>query len=309
MDRTWGTLGGASPQGMRERQPTVFGRALGGQPVLSRTVSEQVHRFIQHALLSGQLNPGDRLAEGELAAALGISRTPIREALRQLSNDGLVVVLPHRGTFVRTLDPLRGRQLHEARLLLEPATARAAAARITDRQLEQLRPLLDSALNEAEAGDMGGASVDSEASPMSPASASFRAESSSGRSCSSCRSVMRAAAARAVAGASSSRASCSWRPRSGSTTTSPSLLSWRRASLIGVRDIPSAAASSPSASRSPGLSWPESRACWMKRCTCSETVLDSTGWPPRARPKTVGCRSRIPCGEAPPNVPHVRSMP
>src|SRR5579875_904392 len=163
MDRTWGTLGGASPQGMRERQPTVFGRALGGQPVLSRTVSEQVHRFIQHALLSGQLNPGDRLAEGELAAALGISRTPIREALRQLSNDGLVVVLPHRGTFVRALDPLRSRQLHEARLLLEPATARAAAARITARQLARLRPLLDSALNEAEAGDMGGASVHSEA--------------------------------------------------------------------------------------------------------------------------------------------------
>jgi DNA-binding GntR family transcriptional regulator len=162
MNRTWGTWGRGSADAARG-QAAAFGGALAAQPVLSRTVSEQVHGFIQHALLSGQLNPGDRLAEGELAAALGISRTPIREALRQLSNDGLVVVLPHRGTFVRTLDPRRGRQLYEARLLLEPATARAAAARITDQQLEDLRPLLDSALNEAEAGDMPGASLDTEA--------------------------------------------------------------------------------------------------------------------------------------------------
>ena len=149
--------------GLRGHQQSALGRALAAQPVLSRTVAEQVHAFIQHALLSGQLNPGDRLAEGELAAALGISRTPIREALRQLDNDGLVVVLPHRGTFVRTLDRNRGRQLIEARLLLEPATVRAAAARITDQQLASLRTLLDATLDEAKAGDMGGASVDTEA--------------------------------------------------------------------------------------------------------------------------------------------------
>lgn len=163
MNDPWGTFGGAPQVGARGQQQTALGRALAAQPALSRTVAEQVHGFIQHALLSGQLNPGDRLAEGELAAALGISRTPIREALRQLDNDGLVVVLPHRGTFVRTLDPRRGRQLYEARLLIEPAAVRAAAARITDQQLEALRPLLDSTLSEAKAGDMRGASVDSEA--------------------------------------------------------------------------------------------------------------------------------------------------
>ena len=163
MDNPRGRFDGVSWDGAHGQQQTAFGRALAAQPALSRTVAEQVHGFIQHALLSGQLNPGDRLAEGELAAALGISRTPIREALRQLDADGLVVVLPHRGTFVRTLDPRRGRQLYEARLLIEPATVRAAAARITDKQLEALRPLLDSALNEAEAGDIGGVSVDSEA--------------------------------------------------------------------------------------------------------------------------------------------------
>lgn len=146
-----------------QQQQSALGRALAGQTMLSRTVAEQVHDFIQRALLAGQLNPGDRLAEGELASALGISRTPIREALRQLDNDGLVVVLPHRGTFVRTLDPRRGRELYEARLLLEPAAVRAAVSRITDRQLAALHSLLDSTLSEAKAGDMGGASVDTEA--------------------------------------------------------------------------------------------------------------------------------------------------
>lgn len=139
------------------------GLALGGSPALSRTVAEQVHDFIQQALLAGKLNPGDRLAEGDLAAALGVSRTPIREALRQLGSDGLVVVLPHRGTFVRTLDPRRGRQLYEARTLLEPDIVRAAAARITPAQLAALRTLVESARREAKAGDMPGASAANEA--------------------------------------------------------------------------------------------------------------------------------------------------
>lgn len=163
VDDPWGKFREGSRDGARGRQQTALIRALGIQPLVSRTVAEQVHAFIQHALLSGQLNPGDRLAEGELAEALGISRTPIREALRQLDNDGLVVVLPHRGTFVRTLDPRRGRQLYETRLLLEPAAVRAATARITDEQLVALRSLLDSTLDEAKAGDMGGTSVDTEA--------------------------------------------------------------------------------------------------------------------------------------------------
>jgi DNA-binding GntR family transcriptional regulator len=120
VDDQWGMLAEGSRDGARGRQQTALVRALGIQPLVSRTVAEQVHAFIQHALLSGQLNPGDRLAEGELATALGISRTPIREALRQLDNDGLVVVLPHRGTFVRTLDPRRGRQLYETRLRSAP---------------------------------------------------------------------------------------------------------------------------------------------------------------------------------------------
>jgi DNA-binding GntR family transcriptional regulator len=151
---------------MRGPRLTALGRALAAQPALSRTVAEQVHDFIQHALLAGQLNPGDRLAEGELASALGISRTPIREALRQLDNDGLVVVLPHRGTFVRTLDPRRGRELYQARLLLEPAAVRAAIARITDEQLAALHSLLQSTLSEANAGDVSGTSVDTEAFHM-----------------------------------------------------------------------------------------------------------------------------------------------
>lgn len=153
----------ASSRAAGRGQQGALGRALTAPPAVARTVSKQVHGFIQQALLTGQLNPGDRLAEGELAEVLGVSRTPIREALRQLDSDGLVVVLPHRGAFVRILDPGRGRQLFQARLLIERATARAAAARITSQELEELRPLIDSALIDAKAGDMPGASTDNEA--------------------------------------------------------------------------------------------------------------------------------------------------
>lgn len=158
-DRGWPL--GQSPDDSPGR--SVLPRKLMFPRQFSRTVSEQVHGFIQQALFAGQLSPGDRLAEGELAAALGVSRTPIREALRQLDSDGLVVVVPHRGAFVRTLDPRRGRQLYEARLLMEPQAARIAAAQITDEQLALLRPLVDAALHDAEAGDFGGASIDNEA--------------------------------------------------------------------------------------------------------------------------------------------------
>lgn len=141
----------------------VLDRAMPVPRPLSRTISERVHSFIQQALFAGHLNPGDRLGEEELAGALGVSRTPIREALRQLDSDGLVVVVPRRGAFVRRLDPDRARQLYQARLLIETEAARVAASRITADQLKELRPLADAALDDASRGDLGDAFVDTEA--------------------------------------------------------------------------------------------------------------------------------------------------
>ena len=91
------------------------------------TASDLVADSIRAAILSGQLKPGETLVERRLAVQLGVSKTPVREALIALSTSGLVAVNPNRGVTVRrlTLDDIR--KCYEVRLLLEPwAVSRVA---------------------------------------------------------------------------------------------------------------------------------------------------------------------------------------
>jgi DNA-binding GntR family transcriptional regulator len=91
------------------------------------TASDLVADSIRAAILSGQLRPGETLVERRLAVQLGVSKTPVREALIALSTSGLVAVNPNRGVTVRrlTLDDIR--KCYEVRLLLEPwAVSRVA---------------------------------------------------------------------------------------------------------------------------------------------------------------------------------------
>ena len=89
----------------------------------------------------GELQPGARLRETELAERLGISRTPVREAIRQLESDGLVVHLPRQGAAVRTLDYPEGMELYEMRTVLEGTAARLAARSASEVELKELRAL------------------------------------------------------------------------------------------------------------------------------------------------------------------------
>ncbi|SHJ36865.1 transcriptional regulator, GntR family [Ruegeria lacuscaerulensis ITI-1157] len=87
---------------------------------------------------NGQLLPGDRLRETELAERLGVSRTPVREAIRQLEADGLVAHLPRIGASVRRLDYAEVMELYEMRAVLEGTAARLAARAASDIELEEL---------------------------------------------------------------------------------------------------------------------------------------------------------------------------
>ncbi|MFC0431826.1 GntR family transcriptional regulator [Kutzneria buriramensis] len=87
-------------------------------PVTSR--ADLVAEAIRTAVLSGKIRPGDTLVERRLAAELGVSKTPVREALIMLASSGLVVLTPTRGTTVRVLDADDLRKIQEVRLLLEP---------------------------------------------------------------------------------------------------------------------------------------------------------------------------------------------
>ena len=87
--------------------------------------------------------PGQRLKEEELAQQLGISRTPIREALLVLQTEGLLEATPNRGATVRSFDPADLEEMYDLRALLESHAARRAAMHVTAEQLEDLRASCD----------------------------------------------------------------------------------------------------------------------------------------------------------------------
>src|ERR1700749_2213256 len=103
----------------------VLTGAAGAMP--SRTVA--VLEAIKRAILAGELKPGQPLVETDLAGALGVSKTPVREALKTLAGAGLVTMSQYKGAAVRVVDNEQARHVYDARLLIEPtAVARAVAA-------------------------------------------------------------------------------------------------------------------------------------------------------------------------------------
>ncbi|SMX42457.1 GntR family transcriptional regulator [Actibacterium lipolyticum] len=101
---------------------------------------------------TGALGPGDRLLETELAERLNISRTPVREALRQLEADGLVTHVPRVGAAIRSLDYSEVMELYEMRAVLESTAARMAARAASDieiAELEEINAELATATNDA----------------------------------------------------------------------------------------------------------------------------------------------------------------
>ena len=102
---------------------------------------ESIYRRLLGEIRDGALLPGARLRELELAERLGCSRTPVREAIRQLEGDGLVVHLPRQGATVRNLDYPEVMELYEMRAVLEGTAARLAARAATDTELRQLEDL------------------------------------------------------------------------------------------------------------------------------------------------------------------------
>jgi DNA-binding GntR family transcriptional regulator len=103
---------------------TVLTGSVGAIPLRTAAVLEAITR----AILTGELPPGRSLVETELAAALGVSKTPVREALKTLAGTGLVTMSPYRGATVRAIDDATARQIYDMRLLLEPEAVRRAVA-------------------------------------------------------------------------------------------------------------------------------------------------------------------------------------
>jgi len=90
------------------------------------TTAQHAVEGLRRALVSGELAPGDRVRQEEIAASLGVSLAPVREALATLEQEGQVTYRPRRGYFVTELDPADVREIYELRALLEERAARRA---------------------------------------------------------------------------------------------------------------------------------------------------------------------------------------
>lgn len=100
---------------------------------------EVVYNTLREAILSGKLRSGERLMENQLAQKLGVSRTPIREALRMLGQENLVGIIPRKGAQVLEMSEKDVKDILEVRASLETLAVKLAAMRITDEELKSLK--------------------------------------------------------------------------------------------------------------------------------------------------------------------------
>jgi DNA-binding GntR family transcriptional regulator len=111
-------------------------------PALSEAATSSTQRIVDaitHAVVERRLMPGTKLVEQQIADIFEVSRTVVRQALNQLSRDGLVTLQPARGAFVAQPSVEEARQVFEVRRMMEAAMIRQLAARITPQQIAELR--------------------------------------------------------------------------------------------------------------------------------------------------------------------------
>jgi DNA-binding GntR family transcriptional regulator len=117
------------------------------------TLRDQVLAELRRRIVEAEYGPGERLREDRLAQDFGVSRNPVREALRVVEAEGFVHVEPRRGAVVATPDERTIGDMFAVRALLEPLAARLAAERASATDLVGLRGLLEQARTATEAGD------------------------------------------------------------------------------------------------------------------------------------------------------------
>ncbi len=119
-----------------------------------QTLREKILETIREAILQGNLKPGEKVAEPELAERFGISRTPIREAFRQLESEGYLTVIPRKGAVVAALSEKDVEEFYAVKSILEGYAAELAAENLTEKDLERLETINARLRQLAEEGDV-----------------------------------------------------------------------------------------------------------------------------------------------------------
>lgn len=113
-----------------------------------------VFNTLRQAILRGELQPGERLMEIQLANKLGVSRTPIREAIRKLELEGLVLMIPRRGAVVAEITEKSLRDVLEVRGSLEELAVELACERISEEEIEELKKSAEAFALSLQSGDL-----------------------------------------------------------------------------------------------------------------------------------------------------------
>lgn len=118
---------------------------------------DDVYRRLRDAIVDGTFLPGEQLKDGELAEWLGVSRTPVREALLRLGGSGLVVALPGRSTRVSTIDPRAVRDARDVIAAMHELAVRQTTGQLSDDHIDRMREANRRFAEAVDAGDIGAA--------------------------------------------------------------------------------------------------------------------------------------------------------
>jgi len=118
------------------------------------TLREKILETIRDAIMTGALRPGEKVAEPDLAERFGISRTPIREAFRQLESEGYLTVIPRKGAVVTSFSPRDVEEFYAIKSILEGYAARRACEKLSVKDIERLRTINDRLRHMADGGDI-----------------------------------------------------------------------------------------------------------------------------------------------------------
>lgn len=138
-------------------QAGVFEPVENLKKIPRESLREHVYRMLQAAIVSGEIGPGERIRDQELAARLGVSRTPVREALQRLEDEGLVEAVPGSMTRVTPLDSHQARDGFPVAAALHALATRLATARLSEAELDSMRGANELLRAAIEAGDTTGA--------------------------------------------------------------------------------------------------------------------------------------------------------
>ena len=113
--------------------------------IMRKNLSEEVYDVLKEMIIAGKLNPGEKLPEEELTKKLGVSRTPIRQAISALAQDNLVDIIPRRGAFVAKLSRQDITEIYDIRMALEGLAVCLSVQQLSDGDLSKMTRVLEQA--------------------------------------------------------------------------------------------------------------------------------------------------------------------